>query len=47
MMTYRGCRYAAVMSLLLCMGALAACQTQQQIVSEREKKNRDWRLLTG
>ena len=36
MMSYRGCRYAAVTSVLLCMAALAACQTQQQIVSERE-----------
>jgi hypothetical protein len=36
MMSYSGFRYATMTSLLLCMGALTACQTQQQIVSEHE-----------
>jgi hypothetical protein len=36
MMSYSGFRYATMTGLLLCMGALAACQTQQQIVSEHE-----------
>ena len=36
MMADKGYRYAAVTSLLLCIGALGSCQTQQQIVAERE-----------
>jgi hypothetical protein len=36
MMSEGRIRYAIVTTALLCMGALAACQTQQQLVSERE-----------
>jgi hypothetical protein len=36
MMSDRNFRYAAVTSLLLCVGALAACQTPQQIVMQHE-----------
>ena len=36
MMSYRGFRFATMTGLLLCLGALTACQTQQQIVSEHE-----------
>jgi hypothetical protein len=36
MMSDRGFRFAAAATLLLCIGAVTACQTQQQIVSEHE-----------
>lgn len=35
-LTHRRCRNAMMIGLLLCIGALAACQTQQQIVSAHE-----------